>query len=223
MLSREAERDAARHEDGEPGSGRQQPRDNGRRVDYLLEISRTRSISRGAEIRYQRLHQFLARSLLDAERLSDGGRHTRGIQDVAQRDEVHAIGESVQYFGASLKREPGFPRAAWAGEGQEPHLALPHHPRHCRHPPLPADEHGRLGREIRGSGIECRQGREARREAGSAQLVDVLGAYEILEPVLAQVEKRHVRWKLARHQLFGGAGHQRLAAMPGRKQSRYSV
>jgi hypothetical protein len=117
---------------------------------------------------------------LQPDRLGDGRPHRVGVAQRGEGDEERPVEELVGQLRRGLQRQPGLPRPARPGQGQQPHAAG-HERADLRQLLLAAEQRPRRDGEVRPSQ------RLERREVAAAQLVDALGCEEVLEPVLPEV------------------------------------
>ena len=127
---------------------------------------------------------------------------------------------------AASTTEPGLAHPARSREGQQSHAIDAEAVRDRPHVVLTADGLVRRGRQpvrATGSGRQGSQRREVRQEIADDELEELLGAIEVLEPVLAEVPERDVVRQLVGDQLARGARDQHLSAVAGRADPRGAV
>ena len=86
-----------------------------------------------------------------------------------------------------------------------------------------ADEAGELQRQVVREDVERAQRWKVGDEIGREQLVDVLGASEVAQPVLAQIAQARLRRQVALHEIGGDTRYQHLAAVSDREQTRDAI
>ena len=119
----------------------------------------------------------------------DLGGHERRVAHRSEIDEEHAVGMTVEPFPGDLEREPGLARAAGAGQREQAGAVQQVIDLHDLG--RSADE-GRSQRgQVRSPRIQRTQCREVGVEPVDRQIVQMLRAIEVLEPVDAQVAERH--------------------------------
>jgi hypothetical protein len=114
-LAPEPERDPARRQDLQARCRGEQPRDERRRAEHLLEV--VEDEEHGAtnqEALERRLER--ARALLHSDRVRDRGQREGGLGDGRELDEDDAVGEVECRPAGHLERKPGLARAARAGD-----------------------------------------------------------------------------------------------------------
>ena len=134
------------------------------------------------------------------------------VGEAGERHPEDAVALRAHELGRDLEREPGLSRAARAGEREQA--------RAVREPrdelfqlALPAHERARRDRQVR------RVERAERREVARAELVEALGAGEVLQAVLAEVADRRVGIE----QSPGRLGDDDLASVRGSGDARGTV
>ena len=191
------------------------PRSGG--AEHLLEVVEDQQHPAATDAIRDRLHGAVPQLLLQAEGLADRAGHELRIRDRRQRHEGDAVGKGVGSREGRLDREARLARAAGAGQGQQPRpvqqLADALDLR------LAADEAGQLG----GQDLEARRDgpdrRKVGRQARDDQLVQVLRAVEVLEPVLALVGQRDPVGQRSGHELAGRLRDEHLAAVRRRRDA----
>jgi hypothetical protein len=160
-----------------------------------------------------------------AHRAPGAGRRWRGdlvgVLDGGQLDEPDAVGELIEQIGGDLHGKAGLAGAAGAGEGEQMRGAQ--EALDLVHLLLPADEGGELDGEVIGEDFERAEGGEIRREIGSDNLEDALGAVEVAEAALAQIAQRYAVRKVVADQFLRGEGEKHLAAVGGGEQAADAV
>ncbi len=123
LLSRDAQRRAARCEDLEVLTGLEQ-RGHGRGGGKdLLEIVEHEQQAAVADVFGEAIERRFTAAHLHADRVRDGGRYEVGIGDRGERDPERAVRVAVGRLGRELQREAGLAGASRPGEGQEAGLA----------------------------------------------------------------------------------------------------
>src|SRR5207248_3793884 len=77
-----------------------------------------------------------------------------------------------------------------------------------------ADERRPLRGEVRGPGVKGSDRGELRREPLDHKVVEMLGAFDVLQPMPSKVAKGHAVGDVGFDQLSGRFGYQDLAAVP---------
>jgi len=113
------------------------------------------------------------------DRGGDRGHDQVGISERRQGDEPDAVRKFVRHLGRRLNREAGLPAAARPGQRQQARAV--EQLEHDLQLLLPADKRRRLYRKVRQ--VEGAQEREVVR----AELIEVLGRCQVLEPVRSKV------------------------------------
>jgi hypothetical protein len=163
---------AARSENGELRSGGGDARELGPSINDSLEV-------------VQHEQQLAVPKELDkitprADHARDRRQDERGVAHGAEVDEPDAVAEVADELGCDLEREPRLADPARAGERDEPRAASDQL-EEVGQLLLPADERLELERQVR-----VVQAPE-RRELAAAELVEVKGLGQVLQPVLAEV------------------------------------
>jgi hypothetical protein len=159
-------------------------------------------------------------------RLADAQHATQREQcrvRVARPRQVHerdAIAVAAGDVMGDPDREGRLAGSTGTGEGQQAHAIVRQAPAELRALGIAADERGGLHRQPAGEVVERRQRREARLEARSHELEDLLRAADVLEPELAEVAQRGGLREAIRHQRGRRGGQEDLAAMRGGHQAR---
>jgi hypothetical protein len=154
-----------------------------------------------------RLLVRLARDGNDGQRLHDRRRDISRPANRGERDEARAVGEIRLHHAPSFDRQARLAHPAGSGEGQHPPAATPDS---VRDPPqVVVTTNGPVRRPWQPaltSGMRHRpQWRKARRQSADEDLKQVLGAIEVLQPVLSEIPERNVRRQLVRDELAGRA------------------
>jgi hypothetical protein len=150
------------------------------------------------------------RRLGQTEHLRHGGHDELRVGEACERDEERAVGELLQQLGGDLEGEARLPGAAGAGDRDE--SSLPEEPGELRLLDGAADEGVRGERQVRT--VQALRGRER----PAAELVEALGARQVLEAMLAEVDEVGVP-----DQVVGRMRHEYLAAVAGRGDPRGPV
>jgi len=169
-LASDPERLAARHEQPETRTGSEQPGELGRALDRLLEVVE--------EKQHRAIADVLGELDLRTDRLRDRREHEGGVANRRQRYPPDPAREVVDRFGCDLHRQAGLAYPSGADKRYEAMLA---EQRSCR------------GRLVFSPDQPCRLDRQVRlvqrlepRVLLLAELVELLGLGEILEPVRAE-------------------------------------
>ena len=208
------------------GQALEQPADERRGRQHVLEVVEHQQQVLGGQEALGGLLGGLAREHDDRQRLDDRRGHVLGPSQRGERDEVRAVGEVRLHRARRLQRQPRLAHPARAREGQQPHAVDAEAVRDRPHVVLAADRPVRRRRQpVRptGSGRQRGQRREVRRQIADDELEEVLGAIEVLEPVLAEIPERDVRRQLVGDQLARGARDQHLPAVSGGADPRRAV
>ncbi len=139
-----------------------------------------------------------------------------------QVDEPDTVDEAAAHRGGDLHRQSGLADAAGAGQGDQPTFG--DRGRQLLHVLVPPDQGGGHQRQVGGDGRAGPQRREPFRQARGSQLEHPLRPGQVAEPLLPQVDQRHIGGQVVPHQLLGGVGDQHLAPVgrtptPGRPGS----
>jgi hypothetical protein len=141
-LHGEAQRLAAGDQRPQPGTGRQQARDQRRRLDDLLEVVQDQEQRLVAQGCGQPLDDRAVPDLPHAQRLSNDRRDEGGIGQRRQVDEGDAISELTGKAHGNLEREAGLADPARTGQGDERHVVAPQQRAQLGQLACPADEWG---------------------------------------------------------------------------------
>jgi len=184
----------ARADKGEVGAGLEKHGQLRRCLHHLLEV---------IEQQEQLAHpDVLGEPVLRAEGLRDRLGHEGGVAERSQPDPEDTALVLGHERRRRLDREPRLPRAAGAGKRQQPRSVLDARDHLCELS-LSADERARRAREVR-----VRDGLE-RRERLRAELENLDGVGDVLQPVLAQIHH------LGLHELDRRPGEDDLPSMAG--------
>ena len=145
----------------------------------------------------------LGEAVLGAERLRCRLEDELGVAQRSERHPPDPVREGVGGLCRGLQGEPGLPRPAGPGQGEQAGVLAGEEREHLGELALPAEEGG--GRDGQVRPVE----RLERRELAVSELVDPLRRREVLEPVLAQVRE------LDLDELSRRGGDEHLAAVPG--------
>ena len=223
-LGLDGQRLAARRDRRERGAGADQPPDERRRAEDVLEVVDDEQQMLGAQEARDRLLGRLAGERDDPESGHDGLRDVLVAVERRERDEARAVRVVRLHRARRLDGEPRLADAARARQGQQPHLAAAD-PGHDRAHVVVAADHPVGGRRqsarTAGRRLRARRG-EPRCELIGDDLVEPLGAVQVLEPMLADVVERDADAgaQLGDDELARGAGDEHLAAVRGRADAR---
>jgi hypothetical protein len=224
LLGVQAERLATGGQDRERRTGTQQPADERRGRQYVLEVVDHQQQVRAGQEALGGLFVGLAREHDDRQRLDHRRRHVLGSLQRGERDEMRAAREVRFDRACGLQGEPCLADPAGAGEGQQSYPVGADAVRDRAHVVLAADRPvGRRWQPVLRSGRERGQRGEVGGQIAEDDLEEVLGAIEVLEPVLAEIAQRDVGGQLVGDQLARGAGDEHLRTMAGRADPRRAV
>ena len=88
---------------------------------------------------------------------------------------------------------------------------------------LATDERAELQRQVVRKDVERAQRRKVCSKAGREQLIDLLRAREVFEPMRAQIAQACLWWKRALHEISRDTRDEHLAAVADRQQPRDAV
>ncbi len=192
----------------QPGGRDEELLDHGARLHHLFEVIDHQEELSVPEVVLHAVEDGASGHLRDPQ----GAGHRGGNQGrIGHRGQVHeeaavlVVGEDLP---GHLQRQPGLPGPPGAGQGEQPGPA--------QEVPdfldllLPPHERGELGGKVVRPGAE-RAGRgELRGQPVDDQVVEALGADQVLEPMLPQVPERHPFGEPPLHQGPGGVRHDDL-------------
>jgi hypothetical protein len=172
-----------------------------------------------------------ARSALSPDRANtqrpdDRSRHVLRPAQRIQGDEPCAVGELRLKLARSFDRQTRLADPPRPDEGEQAHAPVAQAIRDRPHVVLTADRPVRRRRQPVGaarSGRQRGQRWEVRGQIADDELEEVLGAIEVLEPVLAEIPERDVNRQFVGDELARGARDQHLPAVSGRADPRRAV
>ena len=135
-----------------------------------------------------------------------------------QRHEVHAVGKLLDDVRRELEAQPCLADAARTGQREE--TRAPQQALCLGDVPVAADEAGQLRRQVVRRRVERAQGGKLVRHAGDHELVEPLGARQVLQPVGSEVAQRLAVGQVLFDEGAGGLRDDDLAAMSGRGHTR---
>jgi hypothetical protein len=213
----DVQRLAARDDQLRFGRLREDLRKRRRAADDLLEVVEHEQDLLRREICGQRL----SRGFAHAERPGNGRQQELGLANRLQHDHIDAIREVRQEVGRSLQRKASLAGASRSRQHDEAHVGPADERGNGRQLAFAADRRRRVAREVRRALLRGTQRRKLPRQIGAQQLVDPLGLDEILEPVCAEVDARHVR--LILEEIVRRLREKNLFAMAGRTDPRRAM
>ena len=208
------------------GQAVQQPADERRGRQHVLEVVDHQQQVLGGQEALGGLVGGLAREHDDRERLDDRRGHVLGPLQRGERDEVRAVGEVRLDRARGLQRQARLADPARAREGEQPHAADAQPVRDRAHVVRRGRSSGSAtaaARSRRPAGRHRGQRREVRRQIADDELEQMLGAIEVLQPVLTEIPERDIGRQLVGDQLARGARDQHLPAVAGRADPRRAV
>ena len=224
VLARDPERLATRREDLDGRARLDQPLGQLRRgiedVLAVVEDEQQRLLADGIDECLQRGPAWFLPYL---ERRRDARGDELWIRERCQLDEPHARAGPVEERRSGLQGEPGLAHSARAGDrhdagtvqqsAQLPELTLASHERRD------------LCRQVVGEArvLERTQGSELLDQPRCAHLEQSQRLGEVAEPVLTEVEQRHVRRQRRSYELGDGLGHQHLPAVCRPQHAREAI
>ena len=149
-----------------------------------------------------------------------------GLAQRGERDEVRSVREVRLHRSRHIHGQPGLAHPARARQRQQSPAVNAEAVRDRSHVVRAADRPVRRRRQpVRPtrSGRQRGQRWEVRRQIADDELEEVLGAIEVLEPVLTEIPERDVGRQLIGDQLARGAGDQHLPTMAGRADPRRAM
>ena len=167
-----------------PGAPQELGRER-RRVEHLLEVVEYEQQLLAGEVLGEDLGDREGALLARAHSRGDLRGHERGVGQRREEGDEGAVGERGEQARRDLEGQACLAGAAGPGQGHEPRLSQELD--HLAQLVLAPDEGGELGRQVVRPGIEAAQGGEVGRQARGADLEQALGAFEVLETVLAEV------------------------------------
>ncbi len=187
VLAADPERLSARHQNLELGAPLQQVRETLGCLHDLFEVVEQEQHPLPLEPLRQHLERLLVARPPPADRPNDGFERRVRVPSRREVDEVDAVLETFDLVGRRLEGEASLPDPARAGQRQQPHAGrvqeIPDHAQLS----LPAQELGRLRRQVVRPAAQRRERGEIASERGMDELEDALRLEEVLQPVLAQV------------------------------------
>ncbi len=145
----------------------------------------------------------------------DGVERRVGVPHRREVDEVEAVGPPLGLLGGGLQREPRLADATRPEQGHEAHGGIGEEV--ADHPELRVTPHElrRLRRQVRGAVGQRRQRREVALEAGMGDLEDPFRLQQVLQPVLTEVDQRHLLRQSTIGEVGGARRDEHLAAVAG--------
>jgi hypothetical protein len=149
--------------------------------------------------------------------VEDRRRDELGVSKRLERHECRAAGESSGRETGHLLDEPGLACATRSRNGDQARLS--EQPLGRIEVGVSADEARQRGRHIEARAAERSERWKRRRQALDDELEQVVGAGQVLEPMLAEIMQAQAGWQNALDECDGGGGQQHLAAVAGRSDT----
>ena len=187
LLARQAERRPARHQEPHRGRHPLESGDRGRRGEEVLEVVENEEHVTAAQMPCECRLDGLARPVGDAECPRHANEHEVGVAQGREVDEEDTVAEVREELGRRLDGEPCLAGPTCPGQRHEPDVGPAQQLAELADLALPADERGRLRREVRRLAGERVERWELGLQPGRDDLEETLGGSQVVEAVLAEV------------------------------------